>query len=58
MASDDQGRPICRLCARPITRAYGTDHGQSFVLLCEACGTEETVPITQLRDEQRRRRTA
>jgi hypothetical protein len=55
MTCDGFGRPICRLCLRPITRVFRAEHGQSFVLACEACGTEEIVPISQLWSEQPRR---
>jgi hypothetical protein len=49
MTCDGLGRPICRLCLCPVTRVYRADHGQSFVLACEACGAEESIPIRQLR---------
>ena len=64
MTCDSLGRPICRLCLRPVTRVFRADNGQSFfradngqsfVLACEACGAEESVPIGQLRSEQPRR---
>lgn len=58
MTCDALGRPICRICTRLITRAYRADNGKAFVLICEACGVEETMPVLQLRDEQRQRRVA
>lgn len=58
MTFDGNGVPICHNCGRRITQAFRADHGQSFVLVCGPCGTEDKVPIEQLAEQPRRERMA